>query len=236
MSILVAMLAGSVVLQVQEASGLTPPDVARFVEELRSALDAQGQAARLDEGPRCEDEDECLRALAKRVGADETWSIRVFEAVTVIRVVVKRAGLEPARFDLATERSEWGAQLSKMVRAVLQTAAPTEDMTAALPEKLVPQPVRAPEGDSTASLLLVAGGSASVVTGAILAVLAHASYSELSDRLETRDIAGRIVGVSYSEAVDQRDSAATSNSVGLILVTVGVAAASVGAALLLEWD
>jgi hypothetical protein len=119
--LLTAALTSTVLVLVDEVSGLGTDEASALSMELANAIEHRaGVKAQLSSrSGRCPgDEDECLERLRTESIATEIVVARVHAAVTVVRVTLRRPGRSALRFDLSTDPLLWRASFDKAANAL----------------------------------------------------------------------------------------------------------------------
>lgn len=129
-----------------------------------------------------------------------------------------RAAAERARKEAQAARLAAEAAATKVDQARPATAVTTRPSEPAPP---------------LGGYLLLGGGIASLAAGAVLWFVASGQLTEVDDRLDTRNDAGLIVGITPGELDDELSSINTKRVTSGVLVSVGFAAAAGGVAWLL---
>lgn len=155
---------------------------------------------------------------AERTG-DSEKAMRTFERFVVERPDAPQAADARERLAVLERAAE--------VRGPRRAAATTALARATAPPSVVPERERPSGGGSLAPWLIGGGGLVVTVTGAALFALGLA---------DAASVTGAPQGSSFADVESQYDRAATFQTLGVVLLTVGLAATATGVMLLVFGD
>ncbi|MBI4820838.1 MAG: hypothetical protein HY791_31525 [Deltaproteobacteria bacterium] len=250
---LVGILSSSILVQLDENVGASEADAGQLVSTLADEMakvTRDSVSTTIAAEPSCsKGEDECLGELGARAGA-EVVLVRVFGAITVLRVSLKRAGYPTQKLDLELDRATWRPLLTRAIRTLFPERA-REDI--AVMSRVDPVPPSEPTKDSqpaatvdwtsprTREPVAAVGvpavlpwvafgvGALGLLAGGVVIGLAESKMSALTRQLGERDPgSGLIIGVTYEDADASRGSIRLERTVGWSMATLGIAGLTTG--------